>query len=114
MKTTIMGIAVVLLLTGGTAATAGAAEATTKPRACNTDGAAAQLHTTGSAVYLRADKGASHASRALLARNTDFFAECWGVTRGGDWWAYGSVVSGPYDGRRGWVSGDYLATGYHH
>ncbi|MFJ9901226.1 SH3 domain-containing protein [Streptomyces sp. NPDC091280] len=109
-----MSVAVVLLVAGGTAATAGTAEATPKPRACNTDGAAAQLHTTGSAVYLRADKRTSSPSRALLARNTDFYAYCWGIAGDHDWWAYGRVVSGPYDGREGWVRGDYVATGYRH
>ncbi|SEE66538.1 hypothetical protein SAMN05216532_8245 [Streptomyces sp. 2231.1] len=84
----------------------------TGPKACNTDGAPAQLHTTA-AVHLRAGRGIGHPSLAVLAKNTDFYAECWGVARD-VWWAYGAVESGSLSGRRGWVAGDHLATGYKH
>ncbi|ROP44171.1 hypothetical protein [Streptomyces sp. PanSC9] len=83
------------------------------PKACNTDGAPAQLHTTAS-VHLRAGRGTGHRSLAVLARNTDFYAECWGATAADVWWAYGVVESGPRNGRRGWVAGAHLATGYKH
>ncbi len=62
------------------------AAATARPKACNTDAAPAQLHTTG----------------------------CWGVTARDVWWADGVVESGARTGRRGWVSGDLLAAGYRH
>ncbi|UXY40531.1 SH3 domain-containing protein [Streptomyces albidocamelliae] len=89
------------------------AAATARPKACNTDGAPAQLHTTN-AVHLRAGRGTGHRSLAVLAKNTDFYAECWGITATDVWWAYGVVESGPLNGRRGWVAGDHLATGYKH
>ncbi|MFD8375790.1 hypothetical protein ACFV2Z_34315 [Streptomyces sp. NPDC059688] len=85
----------------------------TAPKACNTDGAPAQLHTTA-AMHLRAGRGTGHRSLAVLAKNTDFYAECWGVTAADVGWAYGVVESGPRSGRRGWVAGDHLATGYKH
>ncbi|MFG2359016.1 hypothetical protein [Streptomyces sp. NPDC048521] len=47
-----------------------------------------------------------------MSRNTDFYAECWGVGSDGLWWAYGVVVSGHKSGRRGWVNGNHVATGY--
>lgn len=106
-------LASLLLAVGGGAGTAGAA-AVLKPRACNTDGAAAQLHVTARAVHLRSGKGTSHTSRALLTRGTDFYAECWGRSSGHGLWAYGKVMSGPHNGTRGWVSGDHVATGYRH
>jgi uncharacterized protein YraI len=83
-----------------------------KPRACNAQAAAVQLHTTD-AVHLRSGRGAHHRSRGVLPRSTDVYAECWGL-QGDAWWAYGRVMSGPLKGRTGWVSGDYLATGYRH
>ncbi|WP_333774693.1 hypothetical protein [Streptomyces sp. IBSBF 3136] len=83
------------------------------PKACNTDGASAQLHTTA-AVHLRTGRGTGHRSLAVLAKNTDFYAECWGATTTDMWWAYGVVESGPRTGRRGWVADDHLATGYKH
>ncbi|MFF7242035.1 hypothetical protein [Streptomyces collinus] len=86
--------------------------ATARPRACNTDAVAAPLHTTD-AVHLRAGRSRHSRSVMVLAKNTDFYAECWGVT-GTDWWAYGKVVSGSASGRRGWVHIDYVATGYRH
>ncbi|WP_432029855.1 hypothetical protein [Streptomyces sp. 1222.5] len=89
------------------------AATTARPKACNTDAAPAQLHTTDP-VHLRAGRGSGHRSLAVLARNTDFYAECWGVTARDVWWAYGVVESGARIGRRGWVSGDHLATGYRH
>ncbi|MCG8970282.1 hypothetical protein [Streptomyces sp. CL12-4] len=106
-------LASLLLAMGSGAGPAGAA-AVLKPRACNTDGAAAQLHVTARAVHLRSGKGTSHTSRALLTRGTDFYAECWGRSSGRTWWAYGTVMSGPHNGERGWVSGDHVATGYRH
>ncbi|MER6456522.1 hypothetical protein ABT270_28555 [Streptomyces sp900105245] len=84
-----------------------------RPKACNTDGAPAQLHTTA-AVHLRAGRGTGHRSLTVLAKNTDFYADCWGATVTDKWWAYGVVESGPRNGRRGWVVGDHLATGYKH
>ncbi|MFF4442809.1 hypothetical protein [Streptomyces sp. NPDC001621] len=69
---------------------------------------------TTNAVHLRAGRGTGHRSLAVLAKNTDFYAECWGVTAADVWWAYGVVESGPRNGRRGWVAGDHLATGYKH
>ncbi|MET9987464.1 hypothetical protein [Streptomyces rochei] len=92
-----------LLAMGGGAGSASAA-AVLKPRACNTDGAAAQLHVTVRAVHLRSGKGTSHTSRALLARGTDFYAECWGRSSGRTWWAYGKVMSGPHNGEQSWVT----------
>ncbi len=83
-----------------------------QPRACNSQAAAAQLHTTD-AVHLRSGRGAHHRSRGVLPRSTDVYAECWGL-QGDAWWAYVRVMSGGYKGRTGWVSGDYLATGYRH
>ncbi|MGW4271294.1 hypothetical protein ACWEGQ_02775 [Streptomyces seoulensis] len=84
-----------------------------KPKACNTDGAGAQLHTI-EAVRLRADKGTSSRVVTVLSKNTDFYAECWGVTANDAWWAYGRVLSGPDRERYGWVAGAYTATGYRH
>jgi hypothetical protein len=104
-------LASLLLAVSGGAGTAGAATML-KPRACNTDGAAVQLHVTARAVHLRSGKGTSHTSRALLTRGTDFYAECWGRSSSRTWWAYGTVMSGPHNGKRGWVSGNHLATGY--
>ncbi|MFF3166763.1 hypothetical protein [Streptomyces sp. NPDC003273] len=93
------------------------ASVTATPKACNTDGAPAQLH-TNQAAHLRAGRGTRYRSRAVLAKDTDFYAECWGVTAKGDWWAYGEVISGRYagfpHGRRGWVNGDLVDTGYRH
>jgi hypothetical protein len=103
-----------LLLTMGSGAGPAGAAAVLKPPTCNTDGAAAQLHVTARAVHLRSGKGTSHTSRALLTRGTDFYAECWGRSSGRTWWAYGTVMSGPHNGKRGWVSGDHMATGYRH
>ncbi|MEU0054688.1 hypothetical protein [Streptomyces sp. NPDC006309] len=106
-----------VLTTLVTASPAPAAPASSRPRSCNTQGAAEQLHTT-EPVHLRAGKGTRYRSLAVLTKNTDFYAECWGITSGHVWWAYGEVVSGRYagvpHGRRGWVNGDYLATGYRH
>ncbi|MEU3423600.1 hypothetical protein AB0F39_34505 [Streptomyces murinus] len=97
--------------------TAAPAEAAPHPRACNTQGAAEALHTTA-AVHLRTGKGARTRSRAVLPKNTDVYAECWGTTGTGDWWAYVEVESGRYagfpHGLHGWVVGDYLGTGYRH
>ncbi|MFJ8547145.1 hypothetical protein ACIRFH_35295 [Streptomyces sp. NPDC093586] len=116
MKTNVIKVGTVLasllLAVGGGAGPADAAVLT--PRACNTDGAAAQLHVTARAVHLRSGKDTSHTSRALLTRGTDFYAECWGQSSGRTWWAYGTVMSGPHNGKRGWVSGNHLATGYRH
>ncbi|MGY4965092.1 hypothetical protein [Streptomyces sp. 900105245] len=89
------------------------AAATARPKTCNTNAAPAQLHTTDP-VHLRAGRGTGHRSLAVLAKGTDFYAECWGVTARGVWWAYGVVESGARTGRRGWVSGDLLAAGYRH
>ncbi|MER6433957.1 hypothetical protein ABT272_40585 [Streptomyces sp900105245] len=89
------------------------AAATGRPKACNTDAAPAQLHATDP-VHLRAGRGTGHRSLAVLARNTDFYTECWGVTARDVWWAYGVVESGAHSRRRGWVSGDHLAIGYRH
>ncbi len=97
---TVLGL--LLAVSGGTG-TADAA-AVLKPRACNTDGAAVQLHVTARAVHLRSGKGTSHTSRALLSRNTDFYAECWG-TFSDTWWACGEVIKGPHNGKPSWVSG---------
>ncbi|GAB1325678.1 hypothetical protein [Streptomyces sennicomposti] len=83
------------------------------PAACNTKAAGAQLHTT-EAVRLRAGRGTRARVLAVLAKNTDFYAECWGVTADDAWWAYGEVMSGRERGRRGWVAGVYAATGYRH
>jgi hypothetical protein len=83
-----------------------------KPRACNSQASPAQLHTTD-AVHLRSGRGAHHRSRGVLPRSTDVYAECWGL-QGDAWWAYVRVMSGGYKGRTGWVSGDYVATGYRH
>ncbi|MFJ7148873.1 hypothetical protein ACIQVT_11785 [Streptomyces sp. NPDC100445] len=106
-----------VLATVVAASPAPAASPPSRPRACNSDGAAEQLHTT-EPVHLRAGKGTRYRSLAVLARNIDFYAQCWGMTSGRVWWADGEVVSGRYsgfpDGRRGWVSGDYMATGYRH
>ncbi|MFE0107101.1 hypothetical protein [Streptomyces sp. NPDC059009] len=49
-----------------------------------------------------------------MKKNTDFYAECWGERRGGDLWAYGKVVSGRHEGRRGWIAADYVRAGYAH
>ncbi|MFJ8036061.1 hypothetical protein [Streptomyces sp. NPDC096032] len=87
--------------------------ATARPKACNTDAAPAQFHTTDP-VHLRAGGGTGHRSLAVLARNTDFYAECWGVTARDVWWAHGVVEPGARSGRRGWVSGDHLASSYRH
>ncbi|MER6434523.1 hypothetical protein ABT272_44120 [Streptomyces sp900105245] len=89
------------------------AAVTAPPKACNTEAAPAQLHTTDP-VHLRAGRGTGHRSMAVLAKNTEFYAECWGVTARDVWWAYGVGESGAQGGRRGWVSGDHLATGYWH
>ncbi|SEE67282.1 Zeta toxin [Streptomyces sp. 2231.1] len=97
----------------GSPDSAGARSGHARPKACNTDGAPAQLHTTN-VVHLRAGRGTGHRSLAVLAKNTDFYAECWGITATNVWWAYGVVESGPRNGRRGWVAGDHLATGYKH
>ncbi|MFF8868023.1 hypothetical protein ACF08B_38980 [Streptomyces sp. NPDC015139] len=105
--------AVLATLTAAAPASQAHAMATARPKACNTDGAAAQLHTTGP-VHLRAGRGTGHRSLTVLAMGTDFYAECWGVTARDVWWAYGVVESGARNGRRGWVSGDHLATGYQH
>ncbi|MER6433181.1 SH3 domain-containing protein [Streptomyces sp900105245] len=101
-----------VLVTAASAPQAHAA-VTARPKACNTGAAAAQLHTTDP-VHLRAGRGTGHGSLAVLAKDTDFYAECWGVTARDVWWAYGVVESGAQGGRRGWVSGDHLATGYRH
>lgn len=62
--------------------------------------------------YLRAGRGAGHRCLAVLPKSTDFYAECWGGTVKGRWWAYGEVLSGRYagfpHGRRGWVGGDLV------
>ncbi|WP_333774690.1 hypothetical protein [Streptomyces sp. IBSBF 3136] len=101
------------ILTALTTAPATAASATVPlPRACNTSAVAAQLHTTDD-VHLRTGRSRHSRSVMVLPKNTDFYAECWGVS-GNDWWAYGKVVSGSATGRRGWVSIDYVATGYRH
>ncbi|MFD9097846.1 hypothetical protein [Streptomyces collinus] len=73
---------------------------------------AAPLHTTD-AVHLRAGRSRNARLVLVLAKNTDFYAECWGVS-GKDWWAYGKVMSGSATGRRGWVHIDYVAHGYRH
>ncbi|MFE5220230.1 MULTISPECIES: hypothetical protein [unclassified Streptomyces] len=65
-------------------------------------------------VHMRAGRGTGHHSLTVLAENTDVWAEYWGVTARDVWWAYGVVESGARHGRRGWVSGDLLATGYRH
>ncbi|MEU0254573.1 hypothetical protein ABZ299_19120 [Streptomyces sp. NPDC006184] len=52
----------------------------------HTDGAAERLHTTDT-VHLRAGRGARYRSLAVLVKNTDFYAQCWGVTAGHVWWA---------------------------
>jgi hypothetical protein len=90
-----------------------ASAAAVKPRPGNSQTAAAQLHTT-KVARLRAGRGARNRSLAVLSRNTDFYAESWGVGSDGVWWAYGVVASGPENGRRGWVAGDHVATGYRH
>ncbi|MER6850574.1 SH3 domain-containing protein [Streptomyces flaveolus] len=105
-------VSLLLAVSGGAGHTGAAA--VLKPRACNTDGAAAQLHITARAVHLRSGKGTSHTSRALLTRGTDFYAECWGRSTGHGLWAYGKVMSGPHNDERGWVSGNHVATGYRH
>ncbi|MEU1707556.1 hypothetical protein ABZ478_19380 [Streptomyces sp. NPDC005706] len=93
-------------------APAAAPHTTPRPRACNTQAAPAQPHTTD-AVHLRAGRSRHSRSVMVLPKNTDFYAECWGIS-GDDWWAYGKVVSGSATGRRGWGSIDYVATGYRH
>ncbi|MFF3639055.1 hypothetical protein [Streptomyces sp. NPDC002250] len=95
------------------APTQAAPAAAPRPLACNTQAAAAQLHTTASAVHLREGRGTRHRSRTVLPRNTNFYVECWG-RQTDTWWAFGRVVSGPHNGMHGWVSGDHLATGYRH
>ncbi|WP_435279377.1 hypothetical protein [Streptomyces sp. 1222.5] len=66
-----------------TALAAAAAQAhatvTARPKACNTDGAPAQVRTTD-AVHLRVGRGTGHRPLAALTENTDFYARCWGVT----------------------------------
>ncbi|WP_189986181.1 hypothetical protein [Streptomyces capoamus] len=84
-----------------------------KPRACNTNAAGAQLHTT-EAVRLRADRGTRSRVLAVLPKNTDFYAECWGVAADDAWWAYGEVMSGPRRQHQGWVAGTYVAQGCRH
>ncbi|GAB1331979.1 SH3 domain-containing protein [Streptomyces sennicomposti] len=81
------------------------------PRACDTKAAGAQLRTSR-AVRLRAGRGMRARVLAVLPKNTDFYAECWGVTADDARWAYGEVMPGPDLGRRGWVADAYAATGY--
>ncbi|MFF8953467.1 hypothetical protein ACF09I_32375 [Streptomyces sp. NPDC014940] len=69
------------------------------PRACNSQGAAAQLHTSD-AVHLRTNPSRYSRSVMVMSKNTNFYAECWGIS-GDEWWAYGKVVSGSANGRRG-------------
>ncbi|MDI1458946.1 hypothetical protein NHG22_34835 [Streptomyces sp. ATE26] len=104
--------AAAVLTTLATAPATAAPGAVSLPRACNTQAAAAQLHTTDS-VHLRTGRSRHSRSVVVLPKNTDFYAECWGISAD-EWWAYGKVVSGFATGRRGWVSGDYVATGYRH
>ncbi|MFF1285760.1 hypothetical protein ACFVY4_34455 [Streptomyces sp. NPDC058299] len=65
-----------------TVSPAPAAPASSRPRACTSQGAAEQLHTTDT-VHLRAGKGTRYRSLAVLAKNTDFYAECWDMSRPG-------------------------------
>ncbi|MFF0837665.1 MULTISPECIES: hypothetical protein [unclassified Streptomyces] len=104
--------ALTTLATAPAPAAPAAPAAVSLPRACNTQAAAAQLHTTD-AVHLRTNRSQYSRSVTVLPKNTDFYAECWGIS-GDEWWAYGKVVSGSTTGRRGWISGDYVATGYRH
>ncbi|MFE9499380.1 hypothetical protein [Streptomyces collinus] len=111
------GAAVLTPLTAVCPAAQAHAAATARPKACNTASAPEQLHTTD-AVHLRAGRGTRYRSLAVLAKSTNFYAQCWGVTGKGIWWVYGDVVSGRYagfpHGRRGWVNSDRVATGYRH
>ncbi|OIJ63264.1 hypothetical protein [Streptomyces mangrovisoli] len=115
-KAAIAPAAVLAAFAGAVPATQAGAT-TGKPQACNTDGAPVQLHTTD-AVHLRAGRGVHRPSLAVLPKNTDFYAECWGRTAHGAWWAYGKVESGRLSASsrsgRGWVDGDFVATGYRH
>ncbi|MFE9499822.1 hypothetical protein [Streptomyces collinus] len=106
-----VGVAAVLIVLAAAPAPAAPAAAA-RPRACNTDAVAAPLHSTD-AVHLRTGRSRHSRSVMVLPKNTDFYAECWGVT-GSSWWAYGKIVSGSASGRRGWVHIDYVATGYRH
>ncbi|MEU3862839.1 hypothetical protein AB0F03_37040 [Streptomyces sp. NPDC028722] len=67
---------------------------------------------------MRVGKGTRYRSLAVLVKHTDLYAQCWGMTSGHAWWAYGEVASGRHSGfphgRQGWVSGEYMATGYRH
>ncbi|MEU0254181.1 hypothetical protein ABZ299_17115 [Streptomyces sp. NPDC006184] len=75
-------VAAAVLATTVTASPAPAAPASSRPRAWNTQGADAALHTTAP-VRLRAGKGTRYRSLAVLARNTDVYAECWDMSRPG-------------------------------